>query len=178
MSSNSKNDEMDYLEELVRIPSQKKRRAEVVHKVFKMWQHVSSQQMRKLLSDRHLFPLPDNRPSSVNFTIRPTPKCVVAIFVGDNAPLIAADEPLSDTNQPTNVVSKKARLWKALQRDINQGKCTKWAIQFPKRVKRTSNGGYLVLSNHNRHEGKKLINAINRNHTPRKKLSWLKPSTN
>ena len=90
-----------------------------------------------------------------------------------------ADEPLvAEAKPPRKVVSRREKFWRALKRQSNLAKRAKWTVQFPKRVVPTSNGGHLVLSNHTKREGEKLINAIKREHRPRKKPSWLKPSTN
>ncbi len=59
-------------------------------------------------------------------------------------------------------LKKKKKLIEQLTRFHNREQRAKWAIQYPKRVKPTSNGGHLVLSNHTQREGEKLINAINR----------------
>ncbi len=89
-----------------------------------------------------------------------------------------------NTRPPLNVVpapvipaNKNAKFWQALKKQQNIGKRAKWAVQFPKRVKPTASGGHLVLSNPTQRENEKLINAIKREHRPRKKLRWLKSTT-
>lgn len=74
-----------------------------------------------------------------------------------------------------SIVNQK--LMAAIQRRRNFTNRVKWAIQYPKRVKPTSNDGHLVLSTPTKREGEKLINATKRKHRPHKKQSWLKPST-
>jgi aminoglycoside phosphotransferase family enzyme len=58
--------------------------------------------------------------------------------------------------------SKKQKLAEQITRFHNRAQRAKWAVQYPKRVKPTSNGEHLVLSNHTQREGEKLINAIKR----------------
>ena len=188
MSSNFAKKQIVFFEEPVRMPSLKSRRADVVRKVLELAQAAKEQAVSRPAS----VPLPGNeridfgsyRPSSVHFTIRPTPKHIVAAAapadVGPppNEPLPAADEPLPAANPSRKMVSRNVTLRRALQMHINRRKREKWDVQFPKRVVPTSNGGHLILSNHPKREDEKLFNAINREHRPRKKPSWLKPSTN
>ena len=74
-----------------------------------------------------------------------------------------------------SIVNQK--LMAAFQRRRNFANRVKWAIQYPKMVKPTSNDGHLILSSPTKRESEKLINAIKRKHRPHKKPSWLKPST-
>jgi hypothetical protein len=232
MSSNSAYKQTVFIEEQVRMPSPKSRRATVVRKVIENDAARAKAVNKKMANRPASVHLPDNkrinfvayRPLSFHFTIRPIPKHVAAAaneplpaadeplpaaneplpaaneplpaadeplpaanepLPAANEPLPAADEPLPAANEPlpaanppTKRVSKKMKIWRALQRNINLGKRANWAVQFPKRVKRTSNGGHLVLSNHTKRESEKLINAIKRKHKPHKKALWLKPSIN
>jgi hypothetical protein len=174
MSSNSANKQSVFFDELVRMPSPKSRRANVVLKVLEHEAKLVQAAKERAESRPVSVPLSDNRgidfasfrPSPVHFTVRPTPTHFVD--AADNG-LPPDEPPAGAAKPPRKVVSRKAKFWRALQRRANLAKRAKWAVQYPKSVKPTSNGGHLVLSNHTNREGEKLINAINRDNRPRKK---------
>lgn len=160
------------------MPSPKSRRANVVLKVLEHEAELVSAMNERAASRPPSVPLPNEgridfdsyRPSPVHFTVRPTPKHPATDVTPPN-------EPPAATALPTKkVVSRMEKICRALQKRANLSKHAKWAVQFPKRIKATSNGGHLVLSNHTKREGEKLINAVKREHKPHKKLPWLKPT--